>query len=232
MNERKFHKLIEKQNAEEKEAVRQRLQAELGLCKTAERKSFFVRNKRWLFALAACFVCVAIVVPVSLQYLAVNKKIEGGGDDEQPRYCTSADYEVQPFMHILKDYSHSLEEPFLYLNWYEFGEVCKSNAYVDKEQGDILCISEQIFNLNTGDDVTVSVSKKNIVMDFIDENRKLLVNSTKVDSVEVVWLFQNIEAKAYFECGEYCYYLYLYFPMSEQTIFDVVQQMLETAVAA
>ena len=231
MNERKFHKLIEKQNSEEKEAVRQRLQNELKICKTAERKSFFVRNKRWLFALAACFVCIAIVVPVSLQYLSVNKNIDGV-DEEQPRYCTSDDYEIAPFDKTLKEYSQSLEQPFLYLDWYDFGETSKRNSYIDKENKEILCVCEKIFNLNTGDDVQIYVIKKDIIMDFVDENIKSLSNNNLVENLSIRWEMLNFEAKAYFEFQEYCYYLYFYYPMSEQTIFDVVQQMLETAVAA
>ena len=230
MNERKFHKMIEKQNAEEKEAVRQRLQTELELCKTTERKSFFVRNKRWLFALAACFVCIAIVVPISLKYVALNKNIEGGED--QPRYCTSGDYEIAPFDKTLKKYSQSLEQPFLYLDWYDFGETSKRNSYIDKENKEILCVCEKIFNLNTGDDVQIYVIKKDIIMDFVDNNVKMMSNIQNIQGISVFWRTAGFEAYAYFEYENYNYYLNLFYPMSEQTIFDVVQQMLETAVAA
>ncbi len=230
MNERKFHKLIEKQNSEEKEAVRQRLQNELKICKTAERKTFFVRNKRWLFALAACFVCLAIVVPVSLKYVALNKDIEGGED--QPRYCTSADYEVGSFTQTLKAYSQSLEEPFLYLDWYDFGDINERNSYLDKENKEILCVSERIFNINTGDDVKIYVIKSNIMMDFVDSNVKMMSNSQNIQGISVLWRIAGFDAFAYFEYKDYSYYLNLFYPMSEQTIFDVVQQMLETAVAA
>lgn len=230
MNERKFHKLIEKQNAEEKEAVRQRLQTELEFCKTAERKSFFVRNKRWLFALAACFVCIAIVVPVSLKYVALNKDIEGGED--QPRYCTSDDYEIAPFDKTLKEYSFSLDIPTLYLDWYDTNGEHESTGYFDIETHEVLCVKEWVFNGETGDDVQIYLIKNNIIMDFVDENIKILSNKKVLDTVSISWVMTSFEAKAYFEYQDYCYYLYFYYPMSEQTIFDVVQQMLETAVAA
>lgn len=231
MNERKFHNLIEKQNEEEKEAVRQKLQSELELCKTAECKSFFVRNKRWLFALAACFVCIAIVVPVSLKYVALNKDIEGGED--QPRYCTSDDYEIESFDMSLKEYSQSLEEPFLYLDWYDFGEIGKRNSYVDKENNEILCVSEKIFNINTGDDVQLYVIKDEIIMDFIDESKKAMQSLKVVNNLTVNYRTSNFQGNAYFEYEKYCYYLIISnFGIIEQTIFDVVQQMLETAVAA
>lgn len=230
MKERKFHELIEKQNAEEKEVVRQRLQTELELCKTDERKSFFVRNKRWLFALAACFVCLAIVVPVSLKYVALNKDIEGGED--QPRYCTSDDYKIESFGMSLKEYSQSLEQPFLYLDWYDFGDVSGRNSYVDKLNKEILCVSEKIFNLNTGDDVLIYIMKKDIIMDFVESYVQAMNNEEYVSDIKVLWRISNIEGYAYFEYENYNYCLYFLYPMSEQTIFDVVQQMLETAVAA
>lgn len=228
MNERKFHKLIEKQNTEEKKAVWQKIQAELEPYRKSEKKPFFVRYKKWVVTFAACFICLAIVIPISLRYIALNKKVESGFDD-QPRYCTSADYEVQPFTLTLKEYSLSLDKPFIYLDWYDFGEIYKSNSYVDKETGEILCVSEQILNMNTGDDVTVSVTQNDIIMDFIDENFKLMGNVHNIKDVTIHWRTTDLEAFAYFEYQDYCYYLYIYYPMSEQTIFDIVQQMLETA---
>ena len=96
MNERKFHKLIEKQNTEEKRAVWQKIQAELEPYRKSEKKPFFVRYKKWVVTFAACFICLAIVIPLSLRYIALNKKVENGFDD-QPRYCTSDEYEIKPY---------------------------------------------------------------------------------------------------------------------------------------
>lgn len=228
MNERKFHKLIEKQNTEEKKAVWQKIQAELEPYRKPEKKPFFVRYKKWVVTFAACFVCLAIVIPISLRYIALNKKVESGFDD-QPRYCTSDEYEIVTASQTLKEYSIENRESFLYLDWYINNVGLESSVYIDKETGEILCFKEWIVNGETGDDVDIYVIKNNIIMDFIDENVKTLKNTHIVDDISVNWIMTTIEAQAYFEDEGYCYYLYIYFPMSEQTIFDVVQQMLETA---
>lgn len=228
MNERKFHKLIEKQNTEEKRAVWQKIQAELEPYRKSEKKPFFVRYKKWVVTFAACFVCLAIVIPISLRYIALNKKVESSTED-QPRYCTSDEYEIKTYEKTLKEFSLSTNQMILYLDWYSNNIGLESNIYTDKETGEILCFKEWIVNGETGDDVTISVSSKDIIMDFIDENSKLLDNVQIINEVKINWRMSNIEASAYFEYSNYCYYLYFYFPMSEQTIFDIVQQMLETA---
>lgn len=228
MNERKFHKLIEKQNTEEKKAVWQKIQAELEPYRKPEKKPFFVRYKKWVVTFAACFVCLAIVIPISLRYIALNKKVESSFDD-QPRYCTSDEYEIKPYEKTLKEFSLSTNQSILYLDWYSNNMGLESNIYADKETGEILCFKEWIVSGETGDDVTISVSSKDIIMDFIDENVKSLNNIKIVKTTSVHWLMTSMEASAYFEFQDYCYYLYIYYPMSEQTIFDVVQQMLETA---
>lgn len=66
-------------------------------------------------------------------------------------------------------------------------------------------------------------------MDFIDEKVKFLDKEYFIDDVTLKWAFATFEAYAYFEYEEYCYYLYFYYPMSEQTIFDVVEEMLSVA---
>ena len=228
MNERKFHKLIEKQNTEEKKAVWRKIQAELEPYRKSEKKPFFVRYKKWVVTFAACFVCLAIVIPVSLRYIALNKKVESGFDD-QPRYCTSDEYEIVTVSQTLKDYAEENNESFLYLDWYQNSLSCETKHYVDKSTAEVLCLKESIINGETGDDVQLYIIKNNIIMDFIDENLKTFNNIQMVYDVSVQWLMTNIEAKAYFEYQDYCYYLYIYYPMSEQTIFDIVQQMLETA---
>lgn len=226
MRERNLHKKIEEQNTEEKKVVWQDI--EPNICQKKSSKTFFVRYKRLFVALASCFVCIAVILPVTLRYIK-NDQPGNGGEDDGPRYCTSADYEAETFTQTLKEYSETLEEPILFLDWYDIGTVYESNAYKDKKTDEILCVSEKIINGLTGDDVSISITSKNIVMDFIEGKVKLLNNSTSIGAVLVKWRFGNFEASAYFEYEDYCYYLNFYYPMSEQTIFDVVEEMLSVA---
>lgn len=226
MNERNLHKKIEEQNTEEKKVVWQDI--EPNICQKKSSKSFFVRYKRLFVALASCFVCIAVILPVTLRYIR-NDQPGSGEVDDGPRYCTSAEYEAETFTQTLKEYSETLEEPILFLDWYDIGTVYESNAYIDKKTDEILCVSEKIINGLTGDDVSISITAKNIIMDFIDEKVKFLDKEYFIDDVTLKWAFATFEAYAYFEYEEYCYYLYFYYPMSEQTIFDVVEEMLNVA---
>lgn len=226
MKERNLHKKIEEQNTEEKEVVWQDI--EPNICKKKSSKSFFVRYKRLFVALASCFVCIAVILPVTLRYIK-NDQPGIGGVDDGPRYCTSADYEAETFSQTLKEYSETLEEPILFLDWYDIGTVYESNAYIDKKTDEILCVSEKIINGLTGDDVSINITTNNIVMDFIAEKLKFLENEKKINNIPIQWSFTTLEAYAYFEYEDYCYYLNFYYPMSEQTIFDVVEEMLSVA---
>ncbi len=226
MKERNLHKKIEAQNMEEKKVVWQDI--EPNICQKKSSKAFFVRYKRLFVALASCFVCIAVILPVTLRYIRTDQPGGGGGYDE-PRYCTSEEYEIITVDQTLKEYSHSLNNPFLYLDWYDNAIICETKHYKDIETTQVLCFNERIVNGNSGDDITLNITHKNIIMDFIDEKVKFLDKEYFIDDVTLKWAFATFEAYAYFEYEEYCYYLYFYYPMSEQTIFDVVEEMLSVA---
>lgn len=226
MKERNLHKKIEEQNTEEKEVVWQDI--EPNICKKKSSKSFFVRYKRLFVALASCFVCITVILPVTLRYIRNDQPGSGGGDDS-PRYCTSEEYKIMTVDQTLKEYSQSLNNPFLYLDWYDNAIICETKHYKDIETTQVLCFNERIVNGNTGDEITLSITTNNIVMDFIAEKVKYLENEELISSIVVKWSLTTVEAYAYFEYEEYCYYLYFYYPMSEQTIFDVVEEMLNVA---
>ena len=90
MKERNLHKIIEEQNTEEKKVVWQDI--EPNICQKKSSNSFFVRYKRLFVALASCFVCIAVILPVTLRYIKNDQPGSGGDDD--PRYCTSDEYKM------------------------------------------------------------------------------------------------------------------------------------------
>lgn len=225
MKERNLHKIIEEQNTEEKKVVWQDI--EPNICQKKSSNSFFVRYKRLFVALASCFVCIAVILPVTLRYIKNDQPGSGGDDD--PRYCTSDEYKIETVDQTLKQYALEFNKTFLFLDWYENSIVCEIKHIKDIVTSEILCWNERIINGNTGDEVTLSITSKNIIMDFIDEKVKFLDKEYFIDDVTLKWAFATFEAYAYFEYEEYCYYLYFYYPMSEQTIFDVVEEMLSVA---
>jgi len=226
MKERNLHKKIEEQNKEEKEVVWQDI--EPNICQKKSSKSFFVRYKRLFVALASCFVCIAVILPVTLRYIKNDQPGSSGGDDG-PRYCTSDEYEIQTVNKTLKEYALEFNKTFLFLDWYENAIVCETKHIKDTLTDELLCWNERLVSGETGDEVTLSITTKNIIIDYIDGNVKLMNNVQEINNIQIKWRFVNFEAYAYFEYEEYCYYLYFYYPMSEQTIFDVVEEMLNVA---
>ncbi len=226
MKERNLHKKIEEQNTEEKKVVWQDI--EPNICQKKSSNSFFVRYKRLFVALASCFICIAVILPVTLRYIK-NDQPGSGGVDDGPRYCTSDEYEIKTVDQTLKEYTQEFNKSFLYLDWYDNAINFETKHYRDVETKQILCFSERLVNGNTGDDITLTITSKTIIMDFVAEKLKYLENEKIIDNIQVQWSYTTFEAYAYFEYEDYCYYLNFYYPMSEQTIFDVVEEMLSVA---
>ena len=65
-------------------------------------------------------------------------------------------------------------------------------------------------------------------MDFIEENVKLFIKEQQIENVNVKWSLRNFEGYAYFETKNFSYYLKIAYA-TEQTIFDVVEEMLSVA---
>ena len=110
MKERNLHKIIEEQNTEEKKVVWQDI--EPNICQKKSSNSFFVRYKRLFVALASCFVCIAVILPVTLRYIKNDQPGSGGDDD--PRYCTSDEYKIETVDQTLKQYALEFNKTFLF----------------------------------------------------------------------------------------------------------------------
>lgn len=226
MNYNKFHKLIEEQNPEEKEALYERLKAKLNLpeepkeVKTKQSsgfRSFFKKPARIISCASAALVviCLAIVIP-----LALNNKVP------EERYCTASDCVLQEITSI-KEYAEENQKSILYLDWYDTADEIQTELYVNSSDlSDLIYIKEKFFNSSSNQLVNFYLTDNHTRVDVFEGFLQNCLNESIYNSTKVNWINQNSKKLAYFEYGGYRYYIEMVSSTSEQTILEIVESVL------
>ncbi len=223
MNYNKFHKFIEEQNTEEKEELYERLKQRLNLPEAPAKENkntgfiqFFKKPYRIIACASAALVvlCLAIFIPLALK----------GGELAEERYCYEKDC-VKTDIASIKDYAEENDLPLLYLEWYEKGQLIYSNLFSDNTEK-FVYIKEKISNDETGDLVILYITDKNTKVDVFEKFWNICDIEYTFNSNLIYWKAQSSESLAYFENGNYRYFIELVRPMSEEAILDIVREML------
>ena len=224
--ERKFHKLIEQQNREEKEAVWAKLQQ-----KDAEReqekpvpavpKARSFSWRKWTPILASSLTAVVIGGFATWGFLSLNDE----KNNNKGRYFTSQSYETVEVQYTLKDYAKEIGESLLYFDWYEETDHLKNKVLRLKDTQEVICFQEELIDINSGCRIYIYVMKCDTEIEdfFGDEetDRKSEINGAQVD-----WRYSKFRANAKFIYEDYSYYLRLEEPMDENHILDLVEELL------
>lgn len=222
MSHKGFHNLIESDNPEYKKAVYQKIESKLHLsAKKAEQKPNIWRNiafrRTAIAAMAVLIVCLAVIIPLALK------------DKDKPdvRYCYTADCEMIELDCNARDYASQNSSSILFVDWYDVAEEVITTLYVNKaDNEDIVYIEEVIINGETGDIIKVSVCDVSTKVDILEAYANICVVEAMIKGNKVLWRYDMMLSKAFFEYNGYKYYLELSYPMTENAILEIVEAML------
>ena len=228
MKYKKFHKLIEENTAEQKQAVYQKLQQDLALPEDASPAQ--KRNTVWQNLLkkpahlAACLstavavVCLAIILPLTLN---------GDTPPTPPNRYTSGRDSYQLDMDCtLKEYAMQNGLSMLYVDWYDITDNVKMRLHVNPDDhGDVYYYEEFITHAETGYTVFLYVTDLFTKIDIFDRF-EACDNEEIINGVSVHWKGNDHASSAYFEYGDYRYFVDLMYPPAKDSVLKIVQSMI------
>ena len=222
MSKKKIRNLIERQNAEEKEALWRRLEAELegeSVPVTPQKKRF----PNFWKVFSACATSVALIVGLGVGLgLGLNHR---GGDiagppDTHSRYCDVADCEIVKSEYTLKQYAELYGVDLVYLDWYD-AEDYEKHLYKLKDNGEPVCLQEQFADPNFNY-VSLFVTDNRTEMDFLTWYNEETGETAVMNGISVY--YQEGQKRAVnFEYKGYRYYLKL-----SINDFEYLLQIVET----
>ena len=199
MTDKEIYQQIE-EHREEAQALYERIHegVEASIVKHAQTKK---RRKKFMtgfLSIAAVLVItLAIVLPIVLQPL----------EDEEIRYNDANVLLPDDLDCNLKEYYTINKLSLLYLDWYENAEdVFTVRYYEEGKEKETVYLCETITDENTGNSVEVSVMKRNVVVESLD-NRFEETQTTTVSNTQVIYVLKKDLALVKFEYQGYKYYL-------------------------
>jgi len=225
--ERKFHKLIEQQNREEKDVVWEKLQQkeakrEQGKPVSALPKARSFSWRKWTPILASSFAAVVIGVLSTWGFLSLN---DGKNNDNKGRYFNSQSYEIVTTQITLKEYAREIGKNLLYFDWYQETDFLEDYAWQLKDTKEIICYNEEIIDINTGCLIYMFVTEANTTIEnfsFDEETDR----ESEINGVQIDWKYSKYNSNANFVYEDYKYYLRLDEPIDENHILDLIEELL------
>ena len=199
MTDEEIYQQIE-EHREEAQALYERIheQVEASIVKHAQTKKR--RKKLWtgILSIAAVFVItLAIVLPIVLQ----------PQEEGEIRYSDASVLLFDELNYSLKEYYENNKLSLLYLDGYENAEIVYAASYYETgKESDTVYLYENITDGNTSINVEISVMKRNIVVESLEE--RIYDPETKnIDKIQIVYTLNSTWALAKFEYQGYKYYL-------------------------
>ena len=227
--EKKFHQLIEDLNQEEKERCWKKIQEQDTSCiVSVQQTSVDVVKKRgvatWKKALVTSFVSIVVVGA------GVFGGIKLFAKDEPPstRYCDTSMYDAIDVQISLKERVEQEDKTLLFLDWYEITDYYADKVYELKASLDEIGYYEQIVDINTGSLVEINAIKKQYELESLNIYSQMTEKSLVI-GLQVDWINAVNMQYATFSYQEYNYYISLEYPMEEDSILDIVKEMLLSA---
>ncbi len=222
--EKKFHQLIEELDQEQKKAAWEKIK-ENDVVYDTQSVSFPAPKKRgiavWKKALATGALSVLIVgvgAFVGVKYFL---------KDDQPttRYYDTSMYETQASSMTLKQRVEQENKELLFLDWYDITDFYLDQVYILNGVNQEIGYYEKIVDINTGSLVEINIVNKAYQLQSL-ENFDKTTDISAIGSVQINWISTKNTSRAKFSYGEYNYYVMLEYPMEEDSILDIIEEML------
>lgn len=227
--EKKFHQFIEELNQEEKERSWKKIQERDTSCIVpVQQTSVDVVKRRsvatWKKALVTSIVSIIVVGA------GVFGGIKLFVNDEPPstRYCDTSMYEAIDVQITLKDRVEQEDKTLLFLDWYGITDYYADRVYELKDSRAEIGYYEKIVDVNTGSFIEINAIQKEYQLESLDIYSQMAGIFT-IQSVQVDWRDIGDVQYATFSYQEYNYYISLEYPMEEDSILDLVAEMLLSA---
>ena len=227
--ERKFHELIEQQSREEKDRVWAKIkQADVNnVPEVQESHKKFISWQKIVFACVASIVVMASVFLVPY-LLPKNITIDNSSGDssssgilEETRYCDSNMYTLTSLDKTFKQLGNGL----LYLDWYDITDYYATSVYRLKDTTEDIGFYEEIIDVNTGS----LIALHNIYSGYNLESLQMYASTNQVveiNGIDINWGYTVKYSYANFEYGEYKCFVVVEYPMSEDCILDILNELL------
>ena len=241
--ERKFHKLVEDLDREEKNRVWAAIKEQEELMQPKSEPIVVKKpqgNTFWrkAIALAASLIIVlgggAFAAIKFLPMVSVDTDSTGDiqsnsssnnstGNDN--RYCDADTYNIIDTDKTLKNLVDLEQKNFLYLDWYDVTDYYDDGIYQLNESEQIIGYTEEIMDINTGSLVNIHILLKGYQIEGLDvfQNTDSIAY---IKDIQVEWRSTANMSYAKFEYDEYDYYIALEYPMETDSILDVIQELL------
>lgn len=185
------------------------------------------KRKRILNMTAALAICAAVFLIVWLPIALIDR----GEKPPFNRYCLSSELSNEALVNNIRDYGNQANIDCLFLDWYETAFVQTFRYYLTSDITDTVYLHEYMMDLETGDEIDYYIMDRYTDVDTLTKFIDLCSEQRIINSTELKWSYTQNASIGYFIYDDYKYILTISYPSSEEILFDVVEQMLETAKA-
>lgn len=172
-------------------------QVETSIVKHAQtkkrRKKFFTGI---LSVATVIIVTLAVVLPIVIQ--PQEREIRYNNLDELVQEALDCN---------LKEYCLTHNQKLLYLDWYEYAEDLETSRYYEEgKESETVYLYETFFDGNIGYSVEISIMKRNIVVESLDD-RFEAYQTMNINNCQITYTLNRDWSLAKFEYKGYKYYL-------------------------
>ena len=224
--EKNFHKLIEQQNAEEKDSHWLRVQQDIDVHEDEIQLSngftlALGKHKKtiWLVSVFSAVLVVAIGIFLGVW---LSRKQSG---EPLSRYCAEGDYYTEQINLNLKEYSQQLNSNLLYFDSYDSFEYVDS-VYKLKDKDEVICVVEEVVDEVNEYNLTISITDNRTTLQSLSEF-ELCKNTEAVSAKTVYWFYNYGYAYAKFEHKGYVYYLTVEQAENIEIAFNYIELLLK-----